>query len=381
MAKKRVPTDRKASGTAKQNRDPYSVVSYTSKPKSNFQKRIDGWIHELKEFRERMAKKGRERLTIMVIPHTEKQILNFHLSVFTISGIIGVAAVILVVSIVSLVGKSGEDLTHYGMGLDNKQFKLQTLKMAEEMIPLHEIINLYTNTISELYVKLDGNEEETGGRGGVSQAVMDAEIVQLKQLMERCESDKSLCDQNLTKEMLRSVIFLSKEDNQKLRQAIRLSDKIIDELKSKEKQNILKHTPGIWPTKGYLLGLYGRQTDQLLGSEIFRRGVEIGALPGAEVYATAPGKVADITWDRNYGITVKIRHRYGIKTYYSHLDYVKVSGGQKVEKGQVIGFVGRSGNTPVYMLYYEIHIGTIAYNPHAFLNHLQDQWLIQPKTW
>ncbi len=336
-------------------------------------------LERLEELRVKIRKKGRERLTIMVIPHTERQILNFHLSVFTISGVIGAVALVMLISVISLVGKSGEDLTHYGMGLDNKQFKLQSLKMAEEMLPLHEIVNRYANTISELHIKVDGQSGEDEGRGGMSQAVIDGELEELQKLIQRCQSNKDACDQDLTKEMLRRVIFLSKQDNESLRRSIELSDKILAELRTREKQNLLKHTPSIWPTRGYLLSPYGRQTDAVLGKAMFKRGIEIGAAAGTEVYATAPGEVRNVFFDENYGIVVVIEHRYGMRTHYAHLDSVRIARGEKIEKGQVIGFVGRTGNAAVDMLYYEVHVGTVAYNPHSFLNHLQDQWLITPK--
>ena len=375
---------KKSTRNANQNKNELGssvlISSAAGKGKSSASReRWQRWKEKFSEFRKRLHRKGRERLTVMVIPHTEKQILNFHLSLYSITAVVALVSLIMVVSIVSLVGKSGQDLTHYGMGLDNKQFKLQSLKMAEEMIPLHEIINQYSNTISELYVKLDGARDESRAQGGLSQSVIDGELSTLKRLTEACKKSGSSCSQGQTKEILRRVIFLSKQDNQNLKNAIDISDKIIAELKTREKQNILKHTPSIWPTRGYLLNPYGTQTNQMLGKKVFRRGIEIGAMQGTEVYASAPGSISAITWDSNYGLRIKIKHRYGMKTYYAHLDRAVVKKGDRVTKGQVIGYVGKSGNTPIPMLYYEVHVGTIAYNPHAFLNHLQDQWLIQPK--
>lgn len=362
-----------------QSRKPKSASGSAADRGRRLKAYADRLWQQFLELRARVQKKGRERLTIMVIPHTERQILNFHLSVFSISGIIAAVAVVMLVSVISLVGKSGEDLTHYGMGLDNKQFKLQSLKMAEEMLPLHEIVNRYSNTIAELHVKVDGQSVQEEGRGGMSQAVIDGELEELQKLIERCNTNKDACDQDLTKEMLRRVIFLSKQDNESLRRSIELSDKILAELRTREKQNLLKHTPSIWPTRGFLMSPYGRQTDTLLGKAQFKRGIEIGAPPGTEVYATAPGEIRNVFVDENYGLVVVIEHRYGMRTHYAHLDSVRVAKGEKVEKGQVIGFVGRTGNTAVDMLYYEVHVGTVAYNPHSFLNHLQDQWLITPK--
>lgn len=338
------------------------------------------WRARLDELLARIHKRGRERLTIMVIPHTEQKILNVHVSIYTISIVAAGAALGLVLSMVSLVGKSGEDIQYYDMGLTNSQFNLQSVKMAEEMLPLHEIINDYANTISELYVKLDGEELARSGEGGAAQAVIDTEIADLRRLVAECKAQGEACSQELTEDILRRVIFLSRQDNHNLRRAVEVSEKILTELGAREKQNLLRNTPGIWPTRGYLMSPYGMQVDPIEGRQRFQRGIAIGALPGAEVVATAPGEVIDVSYDGDYGLQIRVSHRYGIKTFYAHLDRVRVKKGDQVSRGQVIGAVGKTGAAPVFMLYYEVHVGTVAYNPHAFLNHLQDQWLIQPRT-
>ena len=340
-------------------------------------KKSGGWQERFAELREKVHRKGRERLTIMVIPHTEKQILNFHLSVYALSAIAFIVVAVLILSVFSLVGKSGEDVQYYDMGLTNSQFNIQSTKMAEEMIPLHDIIDRYANTVAEMYVRLDGDESEVAGYTPANEEMVEAEIEKLRELAARCRTEGDDCDQQLTDEILRRVIFLSKQDNQKLRRAVDLTDKIIAELNTREKQSILKHTPGIWPTRGYLLSPYGLQSDAFNGRRNFRQGITIGALPGTQVVATAPGLVTRIEYDQEYGLYVWISHRYGMKTFYAHLDQVDVKIRSKVEKGQVIGTVGRSGRAPLSMLYYEVHVGTVAYNPHAFLNN-QSQWLIQP---
>ena len=351
-----------------------------AKQGSSFQRRWAEARERFSDFLERVHKRGRERLTIMVIPHTEQKILNLHVSLYAISGTVAVVVVVLVVSMVSLVGKSGEDIQFYDMGLTNSQFNMQSVKMAEEMIPLHERVNEYASTIAELYVKLDGDESAVLGQGGVAQGVVDSEVADLRELVEQCRNLGDDCDQKLTEEILRRVIFLSRQDNHNLKKAVEISDKILAELGTREKQNLLRNTPSIWPTRGFLYTPYGRQADALRGREVFQRGVQIGAAQGTEVYATAPGEVVAVDYDESYGLQIRIRHRYGLATYYAHLDRSRVSKGDEVQRGQVIAYVGSSGQTPIPMLYYEVHVGTVAYNPHAFLNHLQDLWLIQPRT-
>lgn len=348
--------------------------------KERWSARVAAWKESFSEFLERVHKRGRERLTIMVIPHTEQKILNAHVSLYTIFASVAVLVVVLIVSMVSLVGKSGEDIQFYDMGLTNSQFNMQSVKMAEEMIPLHERVSEYASTIAELYVKLDGDEAAVSGQGGVAQGVIDNEVAELKKLVGECRELGDDCDQKLTEDILRRVIYLSRQDNHNLKKAVEISDRILAELGTREKQNLLKNTPSIWPTRGFLYTPYGRQADALRGREVFQRGVQIGAARGTEVYATAPGEVTDVFYDDSYGLQIQVRHRYGLATYYAHLDRSRVKKGDQVTKGQVIAYVGRSGRTTIPMLYYEVHVGTVAYNPHAFLNHLQDLWLIQPRT-
>ncbi len=333
------------------------------------------------DFLSRVHKRGRERLTIMVIPHTEQKILNAHVSLYAITISLAALVLVLVISMVSLVGKSGEDIQYYDMGLTNSQFNLQSVKMAEEMIPLHELVNDYAATITELYVKLDGDEDALLGQGGVAQSVIDSEVDQLRELVAQCRAAGDDCDQRTTEEILRRVIYLSRQDNHNLKKAVEISDRILAELGTREKQNLLGNTPSIWPTRGYVLSPYGTQTDAVVqGRDYFHRGIRIGALPGTEVYATAPGEIVDVAYDESYGLQIRVKHRYGLATFYAHLDRTRVEKGDQVTKGEVIGYVGRSGAVPEPMLYYEVHVGTVAYNPHAFLNHLQDQWLIRPRT-
>lgn len=335
--------------------------------KIEFQKQFKVWyINFQKQFKVRYIKfnnffkKGKRSLVVTIIPYNKKQMFDLHLNINKAIGIIVGTIVIIFFSIFILFGKSGKDLAYYTMGLNNNQLKLKSIKMAEEMIFLHKTINQYNNTITELSSDLNKDLNDIIIQENI-------EITQLKKLLQKCKIE--FCNKKLTKEILIHLVSLSKQDNQNLQHTLELSNKIFVELRTKEKQNILKHMPNIWPTVGYLISSYGHQTNFILGKQVVRQGIEIGALPGTEVYATASGKISNITWDKNYGLTIKIKHRYGMYTYYSHLDKLKVNKKQKVDKGEVIGYVGRSGNTPIYMLYYEVHVGAIAYNPFIFLNY------------
>lgn len=318
--------------------------------------------------------KGRSRLMIMVIPHNEKKIFNLHVTLYALASGIAVILVILAISVVSLVGQSGEDIQFYDMGMTNSQFNVQSMRMAEESIPLHKTIRKYTGTIAEMHARLT-EEPENFAKGGVAVEVLDQELEELTKAVKECEKEGTDCDQKKTEEILQRVLFLSRQDNENLKQSIELSERIIERLKSDEMQNLLENTPNLWPVQGYIRSPYGRQFDPLTGRTVFKQGIEIATYPGSEVIATAPGKISEVNYNDIYGLHVWIEHPFGMKTFYAHLDRVRIKKDDKVEKGAVLGLAGRTGAATTTMVYYELHVGTVAYNPGAFLNYLQEQWL------
>lgn len=318
--------------------------------------------------------KGRSRLMIMVIPHNEKKIFNLHVTLYALASGIAVVLVILAISVVSLVDQSGEDIQFYDMGMTNSQFNLQSIRMAEESIPLHETIRKYTGTIAEMHARLTENSENFA-KGGAAVEVIDKELNNLRTTVEECKELGDDCDQKQTEEILQRVLFLSRQDNENLKQSIQLSEEIIEKLKTDEMQNLLENTPNLWPTEGYIKTPYGSQTDAMIGKPVFKQGIEIATYPGSAVVATAPGKVTEINYSDTYGLYVWIEHPFGMKTFYGHLDRVDVREGDRLKKGHKLGLAGRTGAASTTMVYYELHVGTVAYNPGAFLNYLQEQWL------
>jgi len=80
--------------------------------------------------------------------------------------------------------------------------------------------------------------------------------------------------------------------------------------------------------------------------------------------------VREIRWDPVYGLTVTIEHKYGFWTTYSHCQRVSVDLEQKVSKGEVIGYVGRTGKATNYICFYQIRIGTEFVDPMPYLNRI-----------
>jgi murein DD-endopeptidase MepM/ murein hydrolase activator NlpD len=92
-------------------------------------------------------------------------------------------------------------------------------------------------------------------------------------------------------------------------------------------------------------------------------GIDISAAKGTPVYATADGVVSRETPGGGYGNVIVINHGYSYKTLYAHLSKKAVKPGQKVTRGQVIGYVGNTGLATGPHLHYEVFKDGVRVNP------------------
>lgn len=127
-----------------------------------------------------------------------------------------------------------------------------------------------------------------------------------------------------------------------------------------------------WPTPGYTYissyfgwrTLYGKP-DNHLGIDI--TGGTPGVIAGAPIVAANDGYVTMAMYgDTGYGIRVYVDHGGGYITRYGHCSALAVSAGEYVKKGQVIAYVGRSGNSTGYHLHFEVRQNGVAVDPMQF---------------
>ena len=118
-----------------------------------------------------------------------------------------------------------------------------------------------------------------------------------------------------------------------------------------------------WPIQGKILSNYGAKTNGL-----FNDGINIAATPGTLVKAAENGVVAYAGNEvKGMGNLVIIQHSEGWMTVYAHMDSMSVHRGARVNVGQKIGTVGKTGKVDKPQLHFEIRKGTKAYNPIQYL--------------
>jgi murein DD-endopeptidase MepM/ murein hydrolase activator NlpD len=118
-----------------------------------------------------------------------------------------------------------------------------------------------------------------------------------------------------------------------------------------------------WPVSGSLVSDFGTTAN---GGK--NDGINIAAPANTPIHASASGTVTYAGDElKNYGNLVLVKHTGGFTTAYAHADRLIVARGDFVARGQVIGYVGQTGDVTRPQLHFEIRTATTPVNPHAYL--------------
>lgn len=128
-------------------------------------------------------------------------------------------------------------------------------------------------------------------------------------------------------------------------------------------QALVRASPTSWPVMGWLSSSFGARKDPFTGQPDFHTGLDISAGQGTPVKATADGTVESAAYNGNYGNSIVITHGFGIATRFGHLSQYAVRAGQKVRRGEIIGYVGATGRATSPHLHYEILLNGQPSNP------------------
>ena len=224
-------------------------------------------------------------------------------------------------------------------------------KKLDLMDDVLEAIENRDNNIYRIYFNATpiSEEERKAGFGGVNR-YKDLEGFNNSELME-----------NTTKR----VDVLTKE--------LVIQSKSLDEIVAlaKQKEKLLAAIPAIQPVKNedlkQMASGYGYRSDPFTKIRKFHYGMDFTARTGTPIYATGDGVVykADASLS-GYGNHIEINHGFGYKTLYAHLSKYNCRPGQRVKRGDIIGYVGSTGRSQAPHLHYEVFKGSERVNPLNF---------------
>ncbi|MCA1726245.1 MAG: M23 family metallopeptidase, partial [Actinobacteria bacterium] len=122
-----------------------------------------------------------------------------------------------------------------------------------------------------------------------------------------------------------------------------------------------------WPTAGSITSGFGWRTHPIFGTPRFHSGVDMGGACGQPIYAADSGTVLSAYSSEGYGLFTILDHGNGLATAYAHQSAFRVSAGQSVARGQVIGAVGTTGWSTGCHLHFEVRVNGTPVDPVPYL--------------
>jgi len=168
------------------------------------------------------------------------------------------------------------------------------------------------------------------------------------------------------------VISATKKIDQITKQ-IYIQSKSFDDIieLAKDKSKMLASIPAIQPVSNKNLKRmasgFGNRIHPIYKTKKFHAGMDFAAKTGTSIFATGDGTIAKVKRStRGYGNHVVIDHGFGYKTLYAHMSRYSVKKGQKIKRGDIIGYVGSTGTSVAPHLHYEVHKDGKKINPINF---------------
>ena len=157
------------------------------------------------------------------------------------------------------------------------------------------------------------------------------------------------------------LVIEAAKKTDKLSKQLYIQSKSFDEVidLAKNKADMLASIPAIQPIANKDLGRvasgYGYRIHPIYKTRKLHTGMDFTAPQGTPIYATGDGKIAKVRRSRRgYGNHVIVDHGYGYQTLYAHMTKYIVYRGQKVKRGEIIGYVGSTGTSVAPHLHYEV---------------------------
>ncbi len=139
----------------------------------------------------------------------------------------------------------------------------------------------------------------------------------------------------------------------------------------KNKEKLLAAIPAIQPVSNKdltrIASGFGYRIDPVYKVTKLHAGLDFASPIGTPIYATANGVVTEANFNEGgYGNHVVINHGYGYETLYGHMVRIKARVGQKIKRGEVIGYVGSTGKSTGPHCHYEVHKNGMPVDPVYF---------------
>ncbi|HRP70142.1 MAG TPA: M23 family metallopeptidase, partial [Turneriella sp.] len=336
------------------------------------------------EYRKRIHAKGNERMTLLVIPHQTKAMINMQLSNYVI--------VLAIFSLVFIIIASV-----FAVGLQRDiQGEADSLQSRDRAF-INER-ELYLNKYHEMAVQQDIFKKQVSNLFTQAKLAENDQTIFLdnealrESAVQMLDSEGEEYVRSLSYKENRAIKFLDFEATLKaaqnkeqeegfyfypevtlyrqLKLDLRQTENAVAMLKQllQERNQVQQALPYYWPlVGGRFTSFFGGRISPFGSSQDFHTGIDIANSTGTPIYAAADGRVYGCVYSGGYGLAVRLSHAYGFQTLYGHMSSVLTSCGAFVRKGQQIGRIGATGRATGPHLHYEVRIMEHPINPMPYL--------------
>jgi murein DD-endopeptidase MepM/ murein hydrolase activator NlpD len=294
------------------------------------------------------------RYTVVLVPHSEKKVYNLHISVLSVF-----CFFLILGGIVGAFFWYGASYNHTRGTLADKDSRLKDTQASLDQLR-DEVTNLLrqarsfepalSSTLSALGEDIKGIDNAAAASGGDLSSFFD-----IKETPEG--------------------ILQEVEDVRRLSEYLAAAAEPVREIGTllDSQSALLTEIPSIWPIKGgigHISMFFGQNPNPFTGQYYIHKGIDLSTYrQGDPIVATADGQVVSVEFDQGgFGNNVIIRHKHGFYTRYCHMLSFRVKAGQRVQQGEVIGYIGNTGLSTGPHVHYEVHIGSDVVDPYKYLN-------------
>ena len=336
-------------------------MSKTQKALKRFEKQLasnvshgfGAFMRRIGRFFVRIFKVFDNKLTIMIVPHSQNKVINFQTNVFAL--VLGVLVSIGVLASFLYYNRRSISANLEISALeDQNRATLASLdELRDENANLFQAAKRFQTSLSQSLSLLGieqvkNNSETSASNGDLSSLFSSTELAQ--------GTLKEVAD--------------VKELTTYLEDAVKPIEQIGKMLKTQ--QNLFTEIPSICPVKNpnyHISMAFGPNIHPLNGPWYIHKGMDFSTWrSGDAVLATASGQVVTVGFDNSFGNYIIIKHNHGMYTRYAHLNSFRVKKGEAVSQGQIIGTIGNTGVSTGHHLRYEVHIGSDVVDPAKYIN-------------
>jgi murein DD-endopeptidase MepM/ murein hydrolase activator NlpD len=296
------------------------------------------------------TRKKKKFITLMFVPHDERQIFSLKIPTWALFIVGAFGLVTIGISSFIMTRHFDYEVTRRA----NIQLNEKNAFFVQELASTHEAFQRVAKIENEVRAMLKMKNKKAlikfTGEGGPS-------LADQANLMNTLNNRATLT----SKEFAKSLTYLKKDARDRMESYQELKKYIATQ------RSLLASKPSNWPIRGWITSRFGMRNSPFSDGMTKHLGLDIANEAGTSIKAPADGVITYTGWEGGYGKLIVIDHGYGLSTRYGHMQRGLVNIGQRVRRGQVIGFVGSTGRSTAPHLHYEVRVNGVPVDPLKYL--------------